>query len=102
MKKEEAITDENIKTNEEIIEQSREERLNFLAKTDTVADQIMDMLEDHELGVSHLSLTKALCFVLEATAKKDKTLGVKFRNFTTQAINQMFAMTKTKEPGVVG
>lgn len=102
MMKENPITDEKIKTNEEIIEQAKEERLKFLAKTDNVSDQIMDLLEDHELGVSHLSLTKALCFVLEATAKKDKTLGVKFRNFTTQAINQMFAMTKKKEPGVVG
>jgi hypothetical protein len=97
-----AITDEKILTNEQIIENAKEERLKFISKTDDVANQIMDLLEDHQLGVSHLALTKALCFVLEATASKDKTLGVKFRNFSTSAINQMFIMKKAKEQPIVG
>jgi hypothetical protein len=80
---------------------SKEERQSFIDDTDAVADQLMDILEPLDIGVSHLAATKVLCYILDTAAKADKALSVKFTNFSTQAINHVFQMSKPGEEKTV-
>jgi len=75
-----------------------EMRLAWVKKSDGVADKLMDAVDTEPMGIAHLALTKALCYVLDAASNTDKSHGVALRNFSAQAINRMWESGKPPVP----